>query len=164
MARRTQTYAIRPAVEGDGQVKAELVSVGQSGDRKRPREAQRQLVGGARPMGRCERPQEAAQIDELIAFFRARRGRAYGFWFKDWTDYKATGQLLGTGDDVQTQFQLVKHYPSGSVIEVRTITKPVAGTVEVYLDGIEQLSGWSVDTTTGFVTLGTAPALGVEVR
>ena len=101
-----------------------------------------------------------AQIDELIAFFRARRGKAYGFRFKDWTDYKATGQLLGTGDDVQTQFQLVKHYPSGSVIEVRTITKPVAGTVKVYLDGVEQLSGWSVDTTTGLVTFGMAPALG----
>jgi uncharacterized protein (TIGR02217 family) len=68
-----------------------------------------------------------AQIDELIAFFRARRGKAYGFRFKDWTDYQATGQLLGTGDDALTQFQLVKHYPSGSVIEVRTITKPVAG-------------------------------------
>jgi hypothetical protein len=82
-----------------------------------------------------------AQIDELIAFFRARRGKAYGFRFKDWTDYKATGQLLGTGDDVL----------------VRTITKPVAGTVKVYLDGVEQLSGWSVDTTTGLVTFGTAP-------
>jgi hypothetical protein len=58
-----------------------------------------------------------AQIDELIAFFRARRGKAYGFRFKDWTDYKASGQLLGIGDDAQTQFQLVKHYPSGSVIE-----------------------------------------------
>ena len=31
MARRTQTYAIRLAVEGGGQVKAELVSVDQSG-------------------------------------------------------------------------------------------------------------------------------------
>jgi hypothetical protein len=29
---------------------------------------------------------------------------------------------------------------AGSVIEVRTITKPVAGTVKVYLDSIEQLS------------------------
>jgi uncharacterized protein (TIGR02217 family) len=104
-----------------------------------------------------------AQIDELIAFFRARRDKAYGFRFKDWADYKATGQLLGTGDDAQTQFQLVKQYPSGSVIEVRTITKPVAGTVKVYLDGVEQLSGWSVDTTTGLVTFGTAPVLGVEV-
>jgi hypothetical protein len=32
MARRTTTYAIRLAVEGGGQVKAELVSVGQSGE------------------------------------------------------------------------------------------------------------------------------------
>jgi uncharacterized protein (TIGR02217 family) len=104
-----------------------------------------------------------AQIDELIAFFRARRGRAYGFRFKDWTDYKATGQLLGTGDDVLTQFQLAKHYPSGSVIEVRTITKPVAGTVKVYRDGIEQLSGWSIDTTTWLVTFGTASELAVDV-
>jgi uncharacterized protein (TIGR02217 family) len=54
-----------------------------------------------------------AQIGELIAFFRARRGKAHGFRFKDWTDYKATGRLLGTGDDAQTEFQLVKHYPSG---------------------------------------------------
>jgi uncharacterized protein (TIGR02217 family) len=64
-------------------------------------------------MGCRERPQEAAkqpQIDELIAFFRARRGKAYSLRFKDWTDYKANGQLLGTGDDALTQFQLVKHY------------------------------------------------------
>ena len=53
-----------------------------------------------------------AQIDELIAFFRARRGKAYGFRFKDWTDYKATGQLLGTGDDALTQFQLVADFPT----------------------------------------------------
>jgi uncharacterized protein (TIGR02217 family) len=80
-----------------------------------------------------------------------------------WTDYKATGQLLGTGDDAKTQFQLLKNYPSGSVVEVRTIPTPVAGAVKVYLDGVAQLSGWSVDTTTGLVTFSTAPALGVEV-
>jgi uncharacterized protein (TIGR02217 family) len=103
------------------------------------------------------------QLDELIAFFRARKGKAYGFRFKDWTDYKATGQLLGTGDGVQTQFQLVKRYPSGGVIEVRTVSKPVAGSVRIYKGGVEQLSGWSVDATAGIVTFGTAPALGVEV-
>ena len=32
MALRSHTYAIRLAVEGGGQVKAELVSVGQSGE------------------------------------------------------------------------------------------------------------------------------------
>jgi uncharacterized protein (TIGR02217 family) len=59
--------------------------------------------------------------------------------------------------------QLVKHYPSGSVIEVRTVTKPVAGTVKIYRDGIEEISGWSVDTMTGLVTFGTPPVLGVEI-
>jgi hypothetical protein len=57
---------------------------------------------------------------------------------------------------------VVKHYPSG-IIEVRTVWKPVADTVKVYLDGVEQLPGWSVDTTTAVVTFGMAPALGVEV-
>jgi uncharacterized protein (TIGR02217 family) len=33
----------------------------------------------------------------------------------------------------------------------------------VYLDGIEQAFGWSVDTPTGLVTFGVPPALGVEV-
>jgi uncharacterized protein (TIGR02217 family) len=103
------------------------------------------------------------QLDELIAFFRARKGRAYGFRFKDWTDYKATGQLLGTGDGVQTQFQLVKRYPSGSVTEIRTVTKPVAGTVRIYKDAVEQLSGWSVNVTTGLITFTTAPAAGVGI-
>jgi uncharacterized protein (TIGR02217 family) len=51
------------------------------------------------------------QLDELIAFFRARKGKAYGFRFKDWTDYKATDQLIGTGDGAIKTFQLVKRYP-----------------------------------------------------
>jgi uncharacterized protein (TIGR02217 family) len=103
------------------------------------------------------------QLDELIAFFRARKGRAYGFRFKDWTDSRATGQLLGAGDGSNKTFQLVKRYPSGSVIEVRTITKPVAGTVRIHKDGIEQLSGWSVNVTTGLITFTTAPALAVQI-
>jgi uncharacterized protein (TIGR02217 family) len=63
---------------------------------------------------------------------------------------------------VQTQFQLVKRYPSGSVIEVRTVTKPVAGTVRIYKDAVEQLSGWSVNVT-GLITFTTAPAAGVDI-
>ena len=103
------------------------------------------------------------QVAELIAFFRARRGRAYGFRFKDWTDYQALAQSLGAGDGANKTFQLVKHYPSGGVVESRIIAKPVAGLVKVYRDGVEAASGWSVDTTIGLVTFGTAPAAGVQV-
>jgi uncharacterized protein (TIGR02217 family) len=104
-----------------------------------------------------------AQIATLIAFFRARRGRAIGFRFKDWADYAATAQIIGTGNGSQTAFQLVKSYTSGGVTVDRTITKPVAGTVHVFKDGVEQMSGWTVNTTTGVVTFTSAPSSSVVV-
>jgi uncharacterized protein (TIGR02217 family) len=100
-----------------------------------------------------------AQLDALIAFFRARKGRAYGFRFKDWTDYQGT-ETLGTGNGVITQFQLIKTYASGSVTELRTITKPVSGSIQIYNNAVLQTSGVSVDTTTGLVTFTAAPATG----
>ena len=103
------------------------------------------------------------QLDTLIAFFRARKGRAHGFRFKDWTDYKATAQALGTGNGTITTFQLIRTYSSGGNTDVRTITKPVAGTVKVYLASVQQMSGWSVNTTTGVITFSSAPGNGVTV-
>ncbi|MFN7177789.1 MAG: DUF2460 domain-containing protein, partial [Thermaurantiacus sp.] len=103
------------------------------------------------------------QVAALIAFFRARRGRAYGFRFKDWTDYQALAQLIGQGDGATKTFQLVKTYASGGEVETRIITKPVPGTVKIYRDGVEAVSGWSVDTATGLVTFTVAPASGVQV-
>jgi hypothetical protein len=54
MARRTNTYAIRLAVEGGSQVKAELVSVGQSGEQnlKRIETAGEGASGGLKGLGR----------------------------------------------------------------------------------------------------------------
>lgn len=104
-----------------------------------------------------------AQLDALIAFFRARKGRAHGFRFKDWTDFSAVGQSLGAGNGSQTQFQLVKRYVSGGVTETRTIAKPVAGTVKPYLNSVLQTSGFSVNTATGVVTFTAAPGNGVAV-
>lgn len=103
------------------------------------------------------------QLNALISFFRSRKGRAIGFRFKDWTDYKATGQILGSGDGTTKTFQLVKAYVSGAGNEIRTITKPVQGTVAVYLAGVAQTSGWSVNTTTGIITFLTAPAQSVSI-
>ena len=114
----------------------------------------------------------ADDLAAVVAFFEARNGRLYGFRWKDWADYTsrlpsglpaATDQALGTGDGTATDFQLVKVYSSGSQSWTRTITKPVDGTVTVAIDGIEQSSGWSVDTTTGLITFTTAPASGAII-
>ena len=104
-----------------------------------------------------------AQLDALIAFFRARKGRAYGFRFKDWTDYSAVNQSLGTGNGNATTFQLVKHYDSGGVYETRLIKKPVQGTVKIYADSVLQTVGITVDHDTGNVNFAAAPASGVTV-
>lgn len=99
----------------------------------------------------------ATQLAALISFFRARKGRAHGFRYKDWTDYTATGEQIGVGDGSETLFQLVKAYTSGSVTESRTISKPIVGSVTVYVDDVEQSSGLIIDHTAGTVTFSSAP-------
>ena len=104
-----------------------------------------------------------AQLDALIAFFRARKGRAHGFRFKDWTDHAAQNQLLGIGDDETTEFQLVKRYVSEGNEEIRLISKPVTGTVQVYVDSMLQVSGMTVDHASGIVQFDAPPDEGAEI-
>lgn len=114
----------------------------------------------------------AADRDRLLAFFYARRGRARAFPLRDWADFKSGApeaepepgdQVLGQGDGQRSAFQLVKWYGSGPGAYARRITKPVAGSVRVALDGIEQAAGWSAERLTGVVTFAAAPAPGVTV-
>jgi len=101
-----------------------------------------------------------SQWQALIAFFRARRGRAIGFRFKDWSDYKAENQPLKSlgGND----YQLVKQYVSGAMVYERDLTKPVAGSVKLYADSILQASGWSIDTETGIITTSISGTLTID--
>jgi len=106
---------------------------------------------------------------ELVAFFEARRGRRYGFRFKDFADFKSCApggtpgpldQAIGTGDGARTAFPLCKAY--GDL--ARPVMKPVAGTVRVALGGVELADGaFAVDATTGVVTLDAAPGPGAAV-
>jgi len=113
-------------------------------------------------------------LHTVIAFFEARHGRLYNFRWKDWGDYKSVApnqaitdadQNLGLGDGAQTQFQLVKIYSSGTENYIRTISKPVAGSPQIAVDGTPQTEGvdFSVDTTTGIITLTSPPGLGQAV-
>lgn len=104
-----------------------------------------------------------SQLKDLISFFRARVGKAYGFRFKDWTDYSASGEFIGTGNGVKTQFQLQRNYTSGNESVARSIKKPVNGTIKIYLNDVQQNSGWSADVTTGVVTFTSPVANSVVV-
>ena len=113
-------------------------------------------------------------VDTLLAFFEARRGRLHAFRWKDWSDYKsgpagaeisAFDQRIALGDGVRTQFQLVKTYASGSAAYVRPIAKPVAGTVLLAVGGDPKVEGleFSVNATTGMVSFMVAPDIGAEI-
>ncbi len=114
----------------------------------------------------------ADDLAAVVAFFEARNGRLHGFRFKDWADFKSclpsqtpgpTNQPIGTGNGAATQFLLTKRYTSGAQSWTRAITKPVAGTVTIALNGAPQASGWAVSTTTGLITFTTVPAAGIAI-
>lgn len=106
-----------------------------------------------------------AQWQELISFFRARRGRAIGFRYKDWSDYQSINQLLGKGDSQTKKFQLVKNYISGGYIYARIITKPVKNSFcKIYLDScVVQTEEIDIDFTTGSIVFAQPPRRDEEI-
>ncbi len=113
-------------------------------------------------------------VETLISFFEARRGRMHGFRWKDWSDYKSCppskrpspiDQLIGTGDGVQVVFALSKTYRSGEQTYTRSITKPVAGTVvaAVARDPKVETLEFTVDVERGEITFVVPPDIGVPV-
>ncbi len=113
-------------------------------------------------------------VELLIAFYEARQGQLYGFRWKDWADYKSgkasadphfEDQVIAIGDGVTSAFPLTKTYASGEAKYVRPITKPVAGTVVVGIQGDQQQEAihFDVDAATGVITINHPPDIGVEV-
>jgi uncharacterized protein (TIGR02217 family) len=109
-----------------------------------------------------------ADIATLVDFFRARRGAARGFRFRDPLDCQSgelgasptpADQLIGTGDGAETRFRLVKSY--GDL--ARPITRPVAGSVLISVDGVTLATGWSLGDG-GWIEFDAAPAAGALVR
>lgn len=115
-------------------------------------------------------------LSAVLAFFEERRGMLYGFRWRDRFDFKSCepggdpgplDQRIGTGDGASTSFRLAKRYGERHAPYERPVTKPVAGSVRVALDGVEALpgSGFSLDAATGTITFaaGRAPRAGVPV-
>lgn len=111
-----------------------------------------------------------ADMQAVLAFFEERRGRLHGFLWRDGLDHSSGGavpsptdQVIGAGDGERVEFRLTKRY--GAVFDpyFRPITRPVAGTVRVALDGVEVAEGWAIDPASGAVVFQAAPGVGVTV-
>ena len=112
-----------------------------------------------------------AELDQLHAWFLVTAGMAHSFRWKDWKDCVATtansigivnANSQGNGTSLG---QLYKRYAVGSCTYVRKIIKPVAGTLQVFKNGVALTLGygpgqWQIDTTTGAMSFyGTPPSL-----
>lgn len=104
----------------------------------------------------------SSQVAELIEFFYARKGRARGFLFKDWTDYNLVDEQIGTGNGTQTIFQIIKNYSSGAVTYSRKITRVVSGTLVVKVNDV--VTGAYSLSSLGVLTLTTPPTAGHSVK
>lgn len=113
-----------------------------------------------------------ADLHTMTAFFEARRGRLFGFRWKDWSDFTSgrlgdlispLDQQIGIGDGQNRSFQLAKSYSDAAGSYSRPILKPVEGSVRVAMDGYEAPSGWSSDPRTGRLVFDTPPAAGVAI-
>ena len=108
------------------------------------------------------------ELRTLSEFFRARRGAARGFRFRDPLDASSAAgddapgpgdQLLGVGDGVRRDFALAKRYGAGPEAQVR---RPVAGSVVASVGGAA--TGAFALLPGGVLLFDVAPAAGAEVR
>tara|TARA_R110002096_G_C14661938_1_gene728443 strand:- start:37182 stop:38159 length:978 start_codon:yes stop_codon:yes gene_type:complete len=116
-----------------------------------------------------------ADLYSIIEFYIARVGPANSFRVKDWSDYATTSSgsthnpldnattnadvQIGTGDGTEVDFQLFKQYVSGSQTVNRNVYLPVAGSVKIAINAVDQTDGvdFTFNTTTGLVTFTVAP-------
>lgn len=116
---------------------------------------ERRNINWSQSLGRWEfgdRVLIQQEIDDLIDFFESVAGKAVGFRFKDWSDFKCkstAGRLIPTG--VLRQYQLQKSYGS----RTKKITKPVI--VSLFENGA-QFFDFVLDTKTGILTTATVRA------
>lgn len=109
-------------------------------------------------------------LQTLINFFRARKGRLRAFLVKDMLDFEAKGDIIAVGTGTGTVFQLQRVYSdqvtspvygqTGNA-DIRPIYKPISGTISVYsgVAGMTLLSAgtdYTIDYKTGKITLALA--------
>ncbi|MER2266538.1 DUF2460 domain-containing protein [Methylobacterium oxalidis] len=112
-------------------------------------------------------------LHAVVSFFEERRGRLYGFRYRDRVDFRSgppgraiapTDQVLGTGDGATRVFPLAKTYGGGPLPYRRLIAKPVAESVRAAVAGAEVARAQvACDATTGLLTFAVPPAAGAPV-
>ena len=95
------------------------------------------------------------ELEDIINFFKLVKGRAYGFKFKDWLDYKVINQNIAVADGEQKDFQLIKTYNINNKLQTRKITKPKQ--VSIFINNQDITTNISINYENGIITFNTPP-------
>ena len=102
-------------------------------------------------------------FQQVVNMFYNTFGRALGFRFKDWSDFQIgdpvdydplESQAIGVFASGNKIFQIFKAYTIGSYTMARKITRPVQGTLKVYIDDVlkTETTDYTVNYDTGVIT------------
>lgn len=134
----------------------------------------------SQPLHRFNIPEAVRSMEifeSVLNHWMIMNGPAYTFPFRNPFDFSSRplfspanspaptpfDQTLGMGDGSRSTFQIIKKYERGAFFHNRNIVLPVVSSVRVAVDGIELLSGFSVDRLTGILTIDSPPSSGQPV-
>ena len=116
-------------------------------------------------------PKTLDEVQSFLAFWE-NVTTVHTFRVRDWGDYSSAApevaitnadQVIGVGDGVETDFQLVKRYAYAGEAYDHPVHAPVANSVMIAIDGVNQGSGWSADNASGLISFSSAPASGAVI-
>jgi len=107
------------------------------------------------------------QVLNLFSFFNARQGRAYGFRYKNWANYRIQNNAFATGDGFNNRLPIWRFYGFQGARMYKRLRKIVPGSVRNVgvgsIGGLVEGVDYTIDYDTGEIALNYPPGYGVPV-
>lgn len=107
------------------------------------------------------------QMLRVLEFFNARQGRAYGFRYKNWSNYRILNGPIATGDGYSTRLPMWKFYGFQGARMYKRLRKIVKGSVLNVgvgsVGGLTEGVDYNIDYETAEIALNYAPGYGIPV-
>jgi uncharacterized protein (TIGR02217 family) len=104
--------------------------------------------------------QRREDMEAVYSFFHARHGRARGFRFRNWLDFRVKHEGVLEVDGQPLQRQLVRFYADPANPYTKPVILPVANTLEIFVNQVKVTTGWQLKPG-GIVEFATDPGLDV---
>jgi len=105
----------------------------------------------------------ATDLRTLAGFFLAAQGAFGTFLYDDPTDDNVVGQAIATGDGLTQTFQFVRTFGPPAGIGFTEPIVALNSVSAVYLDGVKQVTNFSLNSLIGTLFLSPPPASGVKI-